>query len=149
MDQVRPLPIQSALRPRTRRLVGLSSSDPTRWRPRADPVQKRDPGEDDDAKGIDQSRPVTEGWAKARSAVPTRMINESSLRWWARRLRRLCPRYVSSLCALPDRYPPAGKLHRFFGKLRVRHLLHRRLLRFFDVAIGDAVFDRPLRALGI
>src|SRR5262249_31793853 len=41
----------------------LSSSDPIRWRPRADPVQKHDPGEMDPRKwkrGIDKPRPVTE-----------------------------------------------------------------------------------------
>src|SRR5262249_41193333 len=41
----------------------LSSSDPIRWRPRADPVQKHDPGETDPRKwkrGIDKPRPVTE-----------------------------------------------------------------------------------------
>src|SRR5512139_1047067 len=41
----------------------LSSSDPIRWRPRADPVQKHDPGERNPRKwkcGIDKPRPVTE-----------------------------------------------------------------------------------------
>src|ERR671937_335152 len=33
MDQVRPQPIQWPLRPRERRLVDLSSSNPIRWRP--------------------------------------------------------------------------------------------------------------------
>ena len=53
-------PPSAHLRPRVRRLVGLSSSDPIRWRPRADPVQKQDPGDRTTQKGIDQSRPVTE-----------------------------------------------------------------------------------------
>jgi len=52
MDQVRPLPTESALRPRVRRLVGLSSSDPIRWRLRADPVQKRDPATGQRKKGL-------------------------------------------------------------------------------------------------
>jgi hypothetical protein len=58
--QIRPQPIPWHT-PRDCRLVGLSSSisDPVRWRPCADPVQKRDPGERT-TQGIDQSRPVTE-----------------------------------------------------------------------------------------
>ena len=63
MDQVRPQPIPWP-KPRERRLVGLSSSHPIRWRPCADPVQKRDPGDRMTQKGIDQSRPVTEGWVE-------------------------------------------------------------------------------------
>src|SRR5919201_6916373 len=50
-----------------RRLVGLSSSDPIRWRPRADPVQKQDPGERYDAKkGLTFEGPLQkDGWSEA------------------------------------------------------------------------------------
>src|SRR5580704_992579 len=61
-------------RPRFRRLVDLSSPDPIRWRPRADPVQKQVPGDRTKQKGIDQSRPVTEGWAKASSPCPREVV---------------------------------------------------------------------------
>jgi transposase len=45
MDQVRPHASLSALRPRGLDWSASSSSDPIRWRPRADPVQKHDPGD--------------------------------------------------------------------------------------------------------
>src|SRR6202140_2348528 len=50
-----------ASRPRIRRLADLSSANPIGWRPCADPVQKQVPGEWMTQKGIDLSRPVTEG----------------------------------------------------------------------------------------
>jgi hypothetical protein len=49
-----------ALRPRVIRLAGLIHLDPIRWRPCADPGQKRDLGDWMTQKGIDSSRPVTE-----------------------------------------------------------------------------------------
>ena len=76
MDQVRPLPTQSALRPRVRRLVGLSSSNPIRWRPRADPVQKRDPGERTTQKGLTNRGPLQKkraGMSKAKVALARRL----------------------------------------------------------------------------
>jgi hypothetical protein len=47
---------------------------------RADPGQKRDPARRLRKKGIDQSTPVTEGWAKARRAVPTRSFPNSPIK---------------------------------------------------------------------
>src|SRR5450631_514004 len=57
MDQVRPQPIPWP-KPRERRLVGLSSSDTIRWRPCADPVQKRDPGDRMTQKGLTNRGPL-------------------------------------------------------------------------------------------
>ncbi len=70
MDQVRPQPIQSALRPRVRRLVALSSSDPIRWRLRADPVQKRDPAS---GRRNNRASPWCSIPARARWCSPARM----------------------------------------------------------------------------
>jgi molybdate transport system substrate-binding protein len=60
MDQVRPGNRTSGIVTTQRRLADLSSSNPIRWRPCADPGQKPDPGGRTTYKGIDQSRPVTE-----------------------------------------------------------------------------------------
>src|SRR4029078_736480 len=61
MDQVRPLPTRSLRKARERRLVDLSSSNPIRWRPCADPVQKRDPGERITQKGLTIEGPLQKG----------------------------------------------------------------------------------------
>ena len=45
MDQVRPLIAEWHYDHASPRLVGLSSTDTIRWRPRADPVQKQVPGD--------------------------------------------------------------------------------------------------------
>jgi hypothetical protein len=42
-------------------LVGLSSSNPIRWRPCADPVQKRDPGDRITQKGLTFRGPLQKG----------------------------------------------------------------------------------------
>jgi Transposase len=65
-----------ALRPRCRRLVDLSSSNPIRWRPGADPGQKHGPGDRMTQKGIDQPTPVTEA-RKKRSVFR----NNSVAKW--------------------------------------------------------------------
>jgi hypothetical protein len=49
MDQVRPQTWRMAQTTRNARLVDLSSSNPIRWWPRADPEQKHDPGGTDDS----------------------------------------------------------------------------------------------------
>src|SRR5438874_12577027 len=61
MDQVRPLPTRSPREHAQRRLVDLSSSNPIRWRPCADPVQKRDPGERITQKGLTDRGPLQKG----------------------------------------------------------------------------------------
>src|SRR6266436_5761797 len=54
-----------------RRLADLSSPNPIRWRPRADPVQKQVTGEGITLeRGIDKPRPVTEARMKSGYAVP-------------------------------------------------------------------------------
>ena len=73
---------QSALRPRTRRLVGLSSSTPSGGGLAPTPYRSETPAKTTTQKGIDQSRPVTEGWAKPRSGVPTSSLAQKA---WARR----------------------------------------------------------------
>src|SRR5437879_13513383 len=88
MDQVRPLPTESALRPRVRRLVGLSSSDPIRWRLRADPVQKRDPATGQRKKGLTNRGPLQKGGQS--EACPPSCANVKPL-WWAPREERLLP----------------------------------------------------------
>jgi hypothetical protein len=52
MDQVRPLPTQWHWDHAPVDRPALSSSNPIRWRPRADPVQKQDPGERTTKKGL-------------------------------------------------------------------------------------------------
>src|SRR5437899_9659778 len=69
MDQVRPLPTRSPREHAQRRLVDLSSSNPIRWRPCADPVQKRDPGEWITQKGLTDRGPLQKGGQSA--SVPT------------------------------------------------------------------------------
>ena len=84
LDQVRPLPIQSALRPRVRRLVGLSSQTPSGGGLAPTPYRSEN-RRVDDAIGIDQSRPVTEGpLQKARYRRPLPI--QSALRPRVRRL---------------------------------------------------------------
>src|SRR5438874_12864040 len=71
MDQVRPLPTRSPREHAQRRLVDLSSSNPIRWRPCADPVQKRDPGERITQKGLTDRGPLQKGGQRRACAVPT------------------------------------------------------------------------------
>src|SRR3954464_4974953 len=59
--------------------------------------------------------------------------------------RRGCS-FIVLLRAIPDGDPSAGQLHGFLGELGVGDLLDGRLLAGFDVAVLDAVVDRPLRA---
>src|SRR5690348_6356187 len=62
MDQARPQPIQSAPRPRVRRLVGLSSSDPIRWRPSAPtPYRSKTPAKGTTQKGLTNRGPLQKG----------------------------------------------------------------------------------------
>src|SRR4030095_15241094 len=61
MDHVRPLPTRSPREHAQRRLVDLSSSNPIRWRPCADPVQKRDPASGQRKKGLTDQRPLQKG----------------------------------------------------------------------------------------
>src|SRR5207247_1000272 len=101
MDQVRPLPTRSPREHAQRRLVDLSSSNPIRWRPCADPVQKRDPGERITQKGLTDRGPLQKGGQSDPSAVAQRAKAESvptiwdeiAEGWWARREVRLCPPY--------------------------------------------------------
>ena len=107
-----------ALRPRIRRLVGLSSQDPIRWRPRADPVQKQVPGDRTTQKGltnrgplqkwmtqrgIDQSRPVTEGWVERSE---THHLSPEKMSSTRRRKRR------SARLAVKKKLPPRMKFRR-------------------------------------
>src|ERR1700682_6735866 len=66
---------------RERRLVDLSSSNPIRWRPCADPVQKRDPGERITQKGLTIEGPLQKGGQKRNCAVPTICLR--GWKWWA------------------------------------------------------------------
>src|SRR6266536_6680054 len=70
MDQVRPLPTRSPREHAERRLVDLSSSNPIRWRPCADPVQKRDPGERITQKGLTNRGPLQKG-RQSEACPPT------------------------------------------------------------------------------
>src|SRR5262249_35408410 len=58
------------------------------------------------------------------------------------------PRWLeaASLRAISDRHLAAGGFDRFLGELHVRDLIDRGLLGRIDVAIRDAVLDRPLGA---
>src|SRR4029079_5606231 len=60
--------------------------------------------------------------------------------------RRGCS-FIVLLRAIPDGEPSAGQLQGLLGDLGVGNLLDARLLGRFDVAVLDAVVDRPLRAL--
>src|ERR1700676_3165646 len=71
MDQVRPLPTRSLREHAKRRLVDLSSSNPIRWRPCADPVQKRDPGERTTQEGLTNRGSLQKGGQKRACAVLT------------------------------------------------------------------------------
>src|SRR6187402_1983148 len=62
--------------------------------------------------------------------------------------RRGCS-FIGLLRALADSDSPTGEFQSLLSELDVGDLLDRRLLRLFDVAVADAVVDRPLRALGI
>src|SRR5262245_43229948 len=62
--------------------------------------------------------------------------------------RRGCS-FMALLRAIPNRDLAAGDLDRLLGKLDVGDLLDCRLLRRVDVAVCNAVVDRPLRALVI
>src|SRR4029079_11106803 len=66
-----------------------------------------------------------------------------------RRFSMLLTMRPSSLRAFPDGDAPAGQFHGLLGELHVGDLLDGRLLARFDVAVLDAVVDRPLRALWI
>ena len=76
-------------------MVDLSSSNPIRWRPRADPVQKRDPGERMTQKGLTIEGPLQKGGQRRACAVPTMHPNLFS-EWWGTlppslfELRRTC-----------------------------------------------------------
>src|SRR5215212_8670747 len=52
-------------------------------------------------------------------------------------------KHPASLRAGSDRDAAAGGFDRFGGEGDVGDLLHARLLRLLDVAIGDTVVDRP------
>src|SRR5581483_6686939 len=60
MDAVRPL-IRQWHKPRARSLAGRILSDPIRWRPCADPVQKREPAAGRRKKGLTNQRPLQKG----------------------------------------------------------------------------------------
>src|SRR3984893_2378648 len=61
MDQVRPLPTKWHCDHATVDRPASSSSNPIRWRPRADPVQKQDPGERTTKKGLTNRGPLQKG----------------------------------------------------------------------------------------
>src|ERR1700688_3030147 len=71
MNQVRPLPTRSLREHAKRRLVDLSSSNPIRWRPCADPVQKRDPGEWTTQKGLTDRGPLQKARYRRAGWSPT------------------------------------------------------------------------------
>ena len=84
------------------RFRSSKQSDPIRWRPSADPGQKRDPGEWIRAqKGIDQRRPVTEGWHERRRIPPVSgraaILGLPSSMWWVS-LRSTHPTTTTTLC---------------------------------------------------
>src|SRR5438132_9400253 len=79
MDQVRPLPTRSPREHAQRRLVDLSSSNPIRWRPCADPVQKRDPGERITQKGLTDRGPLQKGGQRSACDVPTIFVAVGTL----------------------------------------------------------------------
>src|SRR3954471_717598 len=65
---------------------------------------------------------------------------------WGPSGRRGCS-FIVLLRAIADGGPSAGQFHGLLGKLGVGDLLDGRFLGRFDVAVLDAVVDRPLRAL--
>src|SRR4030095_2130135 len=95
---------QVASSARERRLVDLSSSNPIRWRPCADPVQKRDPASGQRKKGLTDQRPLQKGGQKRTCAVPTfacALVKVGTL--------ALCP----PLQQLKLWYPPSNAMGRF------------------------------------
>ena len=70
MDQVRPLPTQWRYDHAFVDWSACPLRTPSGGGPCTDPGQKRVLGERTTQKGIDQSRPVTEGWASARVPLP-------------------------------------------------------------------------------
>src|SRR5258705_7179561 len=73
-------------------------------------------------------------------------LSRTTFHGWGPSGRRGCS-FIVLLRALANGDAPAGQLHCFLGELDIGDLLDGRLLRRFDVAVLDAVVDRPLRAL--
>src|SRR4051812_4827620 len=56
---------------------------------------------------------------------------------------------AASVLAVADRDWPTSGSDRLLGQFRVAHLLHGRNLALFQIAVLEAVLDRPGRALGV